>query len=1185
MTEQEKTTTWLDRPLASLLPRWNVETLLALVLIVLAVVSRLYDLDARVMSHDEVNHVVPSWEYFRGNGYRHDPVTHGPLQFHMLAFSYFMFGDNDFSSRIPAAVCSIAAVVFVLFAYRRYLGRAGALIGGLLFAISPFMLFYGRYTRNEGILELIGVVTLYAVLRYLDKGDKFSLFLLTATTALNFTSKETAYIYTAQLLIFIFVLLLLDLAKTSWKDSIKRDRFLFLMLIVLLLIGLAVGFAAWHASLPEVVPAETSMDAVGTAASSSWAEYVAIGCLGLAVLATLFSLVFLVGGLGWEKIREQRSFDLLILLGTLVLPLLAAFPAKMVGWDPLDYSAAGMLKTSIFIVIFTAIAAAVGLWWRPKLWLKSFALFYGIFVVFYTSFFTHGMGFFTGLVGSLGYWLSQQSVERGSQPLYYYALVQLPVYEYLAVLGTLLAVYFGIRFKRFSTFAGVSPASDEAVEAAAVEEGAEKPYRVPTLALLVYWSVLSLVAYSFAGERMPWLTVHIALPLLLAGAWGLGYLVDKAPWQKIAGKRSLIALALLPVMVVTFLITVGSLMGANPPFQGNTQMDLERTATFLLSLFGFLGSGAGIVYLVLQEGDSSRINRVEVVGYVVLMVCLILGAVFVDSLAMVFVSLAVLVSLGQFIYVMIQTKTFAMGSSFAALVFFLLLTILTARTAYTAAFINYDNAKEYLVYAHAARGPKEVLEQVEEISRRTTGGLDVMVAYDNDALYPYWWYFRNYPNHLWYQANPTRDLQNYPLIVAGESTYSKLEPIVKDNYLVFDYMRLWWPNQDYFDLNWEKIKTFFTDPLMREAVFDIWMDRDYSLYAQVTGRTDLTLETWQPSSRMKFYVRKDVASQIWDYGAAPTAGLILEADPYEQAYISSLLPDVSIEDLAGNPGALQAPRGMDIAADGSIYVADSRNHRIQHYAPDGSLLNSWGSFADRMGGEAPGGTFNEPWGVAVGPDGAVYVADTWNHRVQKFTGDGEFVTAWGDFGQAENEYAFWGPRDVAVDAEGHVFVTDTGNKRVVVFDQNGKYLSSFGAAGIELGNLDEPVGVAVDKDGKVYVVDTWNQRVQIFAADPMIQDRLVYRAMMAFDVAGWYGQSLENKPYIDVSPAGDVFVTDPESYRVIQFTSDGQYVRSWGTYSAATDGFGLPAGVAVAADGRVWVSDGVNNRIMRFTMP
>ncbi|MCD4674063.1 MAG: glycosyltransferase family 39 protein [Anaerolineaceae bacterium] len=1182
--EQENSTTWLDRPLASLLPRWNVETLLALLLLVLAVVSRFYQLDLRVMSHDEVNHVVPSWEFFRGNGYRHDPVTHGPLQFHMIAFSYFMFGDNDFTARIPSAVCSIAAVAFALFAYRRYLGRAGALIGGLLFLISPFMLFYGRYTRNEGILELLAVLTLYAVLRYLDKGDKFSLFLLTAATTLHFTSKETAYIYTALLLIFLFVLLLEGLAKTGWKDSAMRDRFLFLMVMTLLLAGLALGFAAWHASLPEVIPAETSMQPVEVASSSSWAEMVAIGCLGLAFIAVVISLFILVRGLGWEKIRQQRSFDLLILLGTMVLPLLAAFPVKMLGWNPLDYSANGMLKTSIFIVLFTAIAAAIGLWWKPKLWLQNFALFYGIFTVFYTSFFMHGMGFFTGLVGSLGYWLSQQSVERGSQPLYYYALIQIPVYEYLAAAGTLLAVYFGIRFKKFGTFPGISPASEAAADGVPAAEGEAAAHKVPTLALLVFWSVMSLIAYSFAGERMPWLTVHIALPLLLTAAWGLGYLVDTTPWKKIANPRGLIALGLLPVMVVSFLTAVGSMLGTQAPFQGSTQVELEYTANFLLSLIGFLASGVGIVYLVLKEGDGSRIHRVEVVAYAVLLLCLILGAVFVDSLALVFASLAVLLSLAQFIYVMIQTRTFALGSSFAALVFFVLLAGLTVRTAYRAAFINYDNAKEYLVYAHAASGPKQVLEQVEEISRRTTGGLDIQVAYDNDALYPYWWYFRNYPNHRWYQENPTRDLQEYPLIVAGESTYSKLEPIVKNNYLEFDYMRLWWPNQDYFDLTWDRVKALFTDATLREAVFDIWMDRDYTLYAQVKDRSDLTLETWQPSSKMKFFIRKDVVSQIWDYGAAPVAGLELEADPYEEGYIS-LLPDFTIEDAAGNPNALQAPRGMAIASDGSMYVADSRNHRIQHYAQDGTLLHSWGSFADRASGDAPGGTFNEPWGVAVGPDDSIYVADTWNHRVQKFTKEGKFVTAWGEFGQAENEYAFWGPRDVAVDGEGRVYVTDTGNKRVVVFDADGKHLSSFGSVGFELGFFDEPVGIAVDADGKVYVADTWNQRVQIFAPDPTIEDRLIFRSMMSFDVVGWYGQSLENKPYIAISPNGDVFVTDPESYRLIQFTNDGQYLRSWGTYSAGTDGFGLAAGVAVAPDGRVWASDAVNNRLLRFTLP
>ncbi len=103
------------------------------------------------MSHDEVNHVVPSYDLYQGRGYSHDPVTHGPLQFHLLAASYFLFGDTDFSSRIPSALFSITTIAFVLFAWRRFLGRTGALLAGLFFLISPFLLFL-RTVHKERVL-------------------------------------------------------------------------------------------------------------------------------------------------------------------------------------------------------------------------------------------------------------------------------------------------------------------------------------------------------------------------------------------------------------------------------------------------------------------------------------------------------------------------------------------------------------------------------------------------------------------------------------------------------------------------------------------------------------------------------------------------------------------------------------------------------------------------------------------------------------------------------------------------------------------------------------------------------------------------------------------------------------------------------------------------------------------------
>ena len=70
-------------------------------------------------------------------------------------------------------------------------------------------------------------------------------------------------------------------------------------------------------------------------------------------------------------------------------------------------------------------------------------------------------------------------------------------------------------------------------------------------------------------------------------------------------------------------------------------------------------------------------------------------------------------------------------------------------------------------------GPKRCSSQIEEISRRTTGGKNIQVAYSSDALYPYWWYLRDYPNHRWFQTNPTRDLREFPIVIAGEDVFQQ----------------------------------------------------------------------------------------------------------------------------------------------------------------------------------------------------------------------------------------------------------------------------------------------------------------------------------------------------------------------------------------------------------------------------
>jgi sugar lactone lactonase YvrE len=291
--------------------------------------------------------------------------------------------------------------------------------------------------------------------------------------------------------------------------------------------------------------------------------------------------------------------------------------------------------------------------------------------------------------------------------------------------------------------------------------------------------------------------------------------------------------------------------------------------------------------------------------------------------------------------------------------------------------------------------------------------------------------------------------------------------------------------------------------------------------------------------------------------------------------------DQVIGSTGTEPGQFQKPRDLALAPDGTLYVADTDNNRIQHLAADGSVLQVWGSFADILKGEAPGGTFSGPWGITVGSDGSVYVADTWNHRIQKFTAEGQFVNMWGYFGQADTPFAIYGPRDISIDRNGRLFVTDTGNKRVVVYDTDGNYVSQFGTVGLEPGQFDEPVGITVDKDGLVYIADTWNQRIQVMVSDTSGN----YTPLNNWEVVAWYGRSLDNYPYLAVDDSGNLYATDPEGYRVLHFTSKGTFVNYFGDYGTGTNGSNLPTGIIADGKGGVWIADAGNDRILHFSLP
>jgi predicted membrane-bound mannosyltransferase/sugar lactone lactonase YvrE len=1210
--KNEPKTSWLDRAVLSSV-NLDVEKTLYLVFIAIAILTRFWALGDRGMSHDESLHVYYSWNLYKGGGFAHTPLMHGPFLFHINALIYSIFGADDFTGRISTAIFGVALVALPYF-MRRWLGRTGGLLVSFMLLISPSIWYHGRYIRDEAYMLVWAVLIAWAIFAYLQKRSNKWLYLIAGSLAFGFLSMESTFIVAVIFGLFVAVAALMELSKTKnfWLEIVGRSVLglavaaIFTIGVVMLQawimggVGLGPGdpmpFPAALQPLQPGMPIEFSAQITYWLQMAGGTAKVLLFTLVPAILiavAVYFWLKFILP----DRLRESPSFDLAVLILTLSLFMLSA--GALIFFNPawksfqdvlafLNFNPFGkVIRGEEFVSVkfftdgnfptndispvmrlaalygaFAAVAGAIGWWWKRRVWLIATAIFLGITVPFFTTFFTNGVGLGTGFVGSLGYWLEQQGVQRGSQPIYYYFVVT-PIYDYLPMLISIIAAIFYMARGILNRRRGVKSTADWDLRLI-----------VP---FLFWWCFASWAAFSYAGEKMPWLMVYLALPMIFLSGKFLGDWFERIPWRSFIAERWWLAALLLAAAIVSGAWLIGALQKAF----GGQQLD---------SLAAFGAWFAALVVLCFSIWGLWR---------------------------------------------MVPRPTWQTLLRLAALMGLLVLTVLTIRTGWMWNFISHDSALEYGVYAHGGPGLKIAMKQIEELSQRSSGGLTARVGFDAESSWPFYWYLRDFPNKFQYADSPSRSDLDAPIIIASDRTWGIVDSVLKRTHTYWQGHRIWWPMEDYkvfadcppseidastgaavnlaaYDENGDStidatekrggqtrctlyslkrlpeylgtLARWLIEPNRRNALLDIFLNRDYAQYVRVRNADGQQLgahtpENWPLVSDFRIYVRNDLASKIWSesLGVTQPIGQQPSGDPYAQGW-----QDIAAEQVFGSgvgigPGQFQSPQGISVAEDGSIYVADSLNHRLQKFDRNGEFITAIGGPAE----SSNPGLFREPWDVATAPDGSIYVADTWNHRVQHFNADGAYMNGWGvegnTGGQATGDPGvFFGPRGIAADRDGSILVSDTGNKRVQIFDGTGTFVSQFGGSGLQPGQLDEPVGIDTDAAGNVAMADTWNGRVQTFNANGT--------PIASWEIDGWLEKEKVGKPYLAMDQQGRVYVADQAGLRILVFSRDGGYLGSFGQYGNGTDnrGFGLPSGIDVDKDGNIYVIDTVFGRILKY---
>jgi len=737
--------------------RLNLEVALYLLIILFVCLTRFSDLESRALHHDEGVHAFYSDRYFSGGGYDQEPWKHGPFLYHITALSFWLLGVSVTTARIPAALFGLLIVLLPLL-MRRQVGRWGALTASFLLAISPMFLYYSRFIREDIFTAVFTLALGIGIMRFIDLPSPRWWFFLMASLALLYCTKEVSYIYTVLFGGFL-------LGWVCWQFA---PRLLLILGGYGLLAAAALGLMLSFYSLPTI-PTESPTP-------SAIQSYIG-QLLTHPVFWTVIILLILAVAISWYAFREVavRRRNYLVRAGVLE-PDTSPATALFLPYEP------------------GSVAYAVG--WLGRHWrITGLGLLVAlaIYSVLYTGFFSSPAQGEVGLVSGLFYWLAQQGVERGAQPWFYYFLI-LPLYEPLAVLfGTLTAGYilwkatrYGLRRKIRNVLVPASelPEPDPDEELDSPGDASQNPVRQPRKEFieqevsvsaagnslwpgerrrerhpwfaplfLVVWAVGDFAVYSWAGEKMPWLTTGLAIPFILLTA----FLFQKV-WRGLelylGGKDS----------------------------QELILFNLRSRVFFWALVNGliFVGFFAYMVTLNVNTNPAGQTGR----GNQALLFIPPLLAFFMVLTASAFTGWRVALYTG-------------------AMVVFGFLSIFLLRTGFDYAYTNGDVPVEMGIYTQTSPDVTRVVNEIKTVSVMLPQGRRTPILFDTEGRTPLEFYLRDFPNRKaasdftqpTLQAAGVSDITSYPLIIAFTDKRDQLTAL-NDQYVRRTYAFRWWFGED-----------------------------------------------------------------------------------------------------------------------------------------------------------------------------------------------------------------------------------------------------------------------------------------------------------------------------------------------------------------------------------------------------